>query len=189
MSRAYRIRVHESLRRILRAADKVSTQLELLTILPAEQMAELLGAELGKQGFERDGGHMRRKKDGSTVTVELSTGTVTVEAATTREVNVEAEQTGYAPDARGQGAKRVEEHLREQLKKSLKKRTDDRKQLLQTEVTDRLEAQLGDLRRELDQAANRATAAALKKKAAQLGTIKQVSEDAQSGNLTIVLEV
>ncbi len=152
-------------------------------------MAELLGAELAKQGFERNGDRMHRNKDGGTVTVELATGKVTVEAATTREVHVEAEQTGYAPDARGHGAKRVEAHLREELQKSLKKRTDERKQLLQSEVTDRLEAQLGDLRRELDQAANRATAAALKQKAAQLGTIKQVSEDAQSGNLTIVLEV
>ena len=46
MSRAYRIRVQESLRRVVTAEDHVSTQLELLELLPAEQMADLLAAEL-----------------------------------------------------------------------------------------------------------------------------------------------
>ena len=55
MSRAYRIRVQESLRRVIRASDHVSTDLELLDILPPEQMSELLAQELQKRGFERDG--------------------------------------------------------------------------------------------------------------------------------------
>ncbi len=38
-------------------------------------------------------------------------------------------------------------------------------------------------------AVNRVTAEALKEKAAKLGQIKQISEDAQTGSLTIVLEV
>ncbi len=60
---------------------------------------------------------------------------------------------------------------------------------MQTDVTDRLEGKLCDLRSELDQVANRVTAEALKIKAARLGQIKQMTEDAQSGSLTIVLEV
>jgi len=44
---------------------------------------------------------------------------------------------------------------------------------MQTKVTDRLEAQLGGLREELDQVVNRVTAEALKRKAAQLGQIKK----------------
>ena len=60
---------------------------------------------------------------------------------------------------------------------------------MQAEVTDKLEARLGDLRRELDQAVNRVTAEALKRRAAQLGTIKQLTEDPQSGSMTIVVEV
>ena len=56
-------------------------------------------------------------------------------------------------------------------------------------MTDQLEAQLGDLRQELDQAVNRVTAEALKRKAAQLGQIKEITEDPQAGSLTIVVEV
>ena len=45
------------------------------------------------------------------------------------------------------------------------------------------------MRKELDQVVNRVTAEALKKKAAQMGRIKEVSEDKASGSLKIVVEV
>ena len=48
---------------------------------------------------------------------------------------------------------------------------------LQGKVTDRLEGELGDLRQELDQAVNRVTAEALKRKAASLGQVKEMTED------------
>src|SRR5207249_5589956 len=105
MSRAYRIRVRESLRKVVRAADHVSTQVELLNILPPDQMADLLAAELERRGFARQGGSATRADDGVQVTVELASGTVTVQAAASREINVEAENTGYSPDAKGPAAK------------------------------------------------------------------------------------
>ena len=37
MSRAYRVAVKESVNRVLRAEDRVSTQLEILEVLPPEQ--------------------------------------------------------------------------------------------------------------------------------------------------------
>ena len=50
MSRSYRLKVRETLRKVIRAEDHVSSQLELLEILPCDQMAELL--RQGKQpGF------------------------------------------------------------------------------------------------------------------------------------------
>ncbi len=60
---------------------------------------------------------------------------------------------------------------------------------MQTKVTDRLEQQLAGLRQELNQVVNRVTAEALERKAAQLGQIKELTEDPQTGSLTIVLEV
>jgi hypothetical protein len=188
MSRAYRIRVRESLRKTVRAADHVSTQLELLALLPPEQMAELLAAELEQRGFKRQGDRAVRQQDGGHVSVDLATATVTVQATGTREVAIEGESDGYATDDRGESAKRIEKHLRGQLQKSLQERAAGEKTALQTEVTDKLEAQLGELRKELDQVVNRVTVEALKRKAAQLGTIKQVTEDGQ-GSMTIVLEV
>ena len=52
MSRAYRISVKESETRNLKAGDEISTCLEILEILPPEDMATLLKNELKNHGFE-----------------------------------------------------------------------------------------------------------------------------------------
>ena len=52
MSRAYRITVKESETRHLKAGDEISTCLEILEILPPEDMATLLKNELKNRGFE-----------------------------------------------------------------------------------------------------------------------------------------
>ena len=52
-----------------------------------------------------------------------------------------------------------------------------------------LEGKLGDLRKELDQISNRVTAEALKQKAASMGEVQEVSEDPESGSLTIRVKI
>ena len=189
MSRAYRLKVRESLRRVIRAHDRVSTQLELLEVLPPEQMAQLLREELKQRGFEEKDGTLVRKQKGITITVNPTTGEVSVEAEAAQDAALEMEQDGRAYDDMGPNAKAVRKQLSEQLRKDLEKQAARKEAELQSEVTDRLERELGDLRRELDQAVNRVTAEALKQKAAQLGQIKEMTEDAQTGSLTIVVEV
>lgn len=189
MSRSYRIAIKETLRRIIRAEDRVSTQLEILEVLPCDEMAELLAQELEKRGFERRGDEVVREQDGIRVTVDPKTGTVTVSAESAHEVDLEQQKEGRAWDDVGPNAKEVREQLRKQAKDDLEKKAEEKTSELQTEVTDKLEKRLGDLRRELDQAVNRVTAEALKKKAAQIGQIKEMSEDPQTGSLTIVVEV
>src|SRR5262245_14912383 len=101
MSRAYRIKVRESLRKVVRASDHICTQVELLGILPADQMAQLLAAELERRGFQRQGDRVVRTTDGITVAVDVASGEVTVQAAASREINVEAENTGWTPQTSG----------------------------------------------------------------------------------------
>jgi hypothetical protein len=189
MSRAYRIRVRESLSRVVKAHDRVSTQLEVLEILPREQMGELIAQELEKRGFRRDGDVVVREKEGVTVTVDPVTGSVTVSAEGAEQVELESEKEGRAYDDAGSHADRVRKDLQEQAKKELEEQARRETERLQSEITDQLEAQLGDLRKDLDQAVNRVTAEALKRKAAQMGEIKELTEDPQSGSLTIVVEV
>jgi hypothetical protein len=189
MSRAYRIRVRESISRVLRAQDKVSTQLELLEILSPEEMGALLADELERRGFKKKGAVLTRQNEGVTVTVDVKTGTVTVQAEACETVSEEGERSATSWEETGHQAERMKRDLREALRKDLDKAAQAREAGLQSKVTDQLEAQLGDLRKELDQAVNRVTADALKQKAAQLGQIKEMTEDREAGSLTIVLEV
>ncbi len=189
MSRAYRIRVRESIQRLVRADDRVSTQLEMLEILPCEQMAALLKRELVGRGFTEKSGKLTRTKDGVNVTIETETGTVSVAAELSEKVELEGEKETRAYTDVGPSAQKTKQALREDVRADLERQAQRRQQDLQCEATDKLEGQLSDLRQELDQAINRVTAEALKQKAAQMGQIKEMTEDPQSGSLTIVLEV
>ncbi len=190
MSRAYRIKVQESLRRVLKASDHIRTELEILEILPAEQMAQLLTEELQKRGFEKRGQELIRNEKGVEISVEPSSGTVTVRASALERIDIEASKNVVADADWGQNltteARRAAE---EELRQGLEKEAAKKAAALQQQVTERLEGRLADLRKELDQAVNRVTAEALKRRAAQIGHIKEMAEDQASGSLTIVVEV
>jgi len=189
MSRAYRIKISESLRKVVRASDHVSSQLEVLQILPEEEMSELIAAELEKQGFEREGDVAVRSDQGVKISVNLKTAEVKVESEAEKEVDLSTTREGVAYDDEGPGAEQVRERLRKQAQEGLERNAQQQQDAMQKQVTDQLEGALADLRRELDQAVNRATAEALKVKAKRLGNIKSMSEDQASGSLTIVVEV
>jgi hypothetical protein len=189
MSRAYHIRVREQVKRILRAADRVSTRLEMLEILPPEEMCGLLSEELQRRGFERQGKNLVRRQDAVTVTVEPETGTVTVLAELAEELKLVGEKAGRSYDDVGPSTRQAKAALREQLRAELEQEAKQCNADLATRVTNELEGRLLDLRGELDQIVNRVTAEALKRKAARLGRIKEMTEDQATGSLTIVLEV
>lgn len=189
MSRAYRIKVSESLNRVIRASDHVSTQLELLEILPQDAMAGLLEKELETLGFEREGELLVRQQNGVIVEVDPKTGTLTARIEADQQVQLEREGEANVYDFGSETSQQIQQAKRDQLQNEMEKEADAEQKKLQQEITDRLEAELIDLRGELDQAVNRVTAEALKQKAAQIGQIKEMTEDQESGSLTIVLEV
>ena len=188
MSRAYRIRISESLRRHIHVGDGIQSKLEILDILAPEQTKALLERELAAAGFEQDecGEWVRVDEDGVEVRVDAATSTVTVTAAADAELDLERERviTAWAENdqatrERGQAA----------LSKELEGEAAAHEKELQAKVTEALEGKLGDLRKELDQISNRVTAEALKQKAASMGEIQEISEDPESGSLTIRVKV
>lgn len=190
MSRAYRIRVSESLRRVIRASDHVSTQLELLDILPADETAELLTTELTARGFAAGDDGLVREADGIRITIDPHTGNVTVTAESSEDVNLKREAETYIYEEEGRAARKsAREDLQKQAQRELESEASRKQQELQQAATDRLEAELQDLQGELNTAVNRVTAEALKQKAARIGQIKELTEDPASGSMTIVLEV
>lgn len=189
MSRSYRISVRECVNRVIKAEDRVSTTLEVLEVLPKEQMAGLLAGELEKRGYRREGTLLVKEEDGVVISVDSQTGEVTISAQASEGAKVEGERVGRAYDDIGPHAGQVRENLRQELQRDLEKKVSDKTQELQGQVTDRLEGKLGELREELDKVVTQVTAEALKQKAASMGQIKEMTEDPQSGSLTIVVEV
>jgi hypothetical protein len=189
MSRAYRIRVAESLNKTLQAEDSICTQIELLEVLPPEQMAELLRNELQERGFKEEQGQMVRRDGGVTVAIDPASGEVALTSEAKKDLSIQAEREGVAYDDIGPAEKAVKKALERQLQSDLARHAEHEQGRLQSEATKRLEGQLADLQKELNQAVNRVTAEALKRKAAQLGAIKEMSEDPQTGSLTIKVEV
>ena len=190
MSRAYRIRVSESLHRVIRASDHVSTQLELLDILPVDETATLLTEELLAQGFESTDEGLSRETDGVRVTIDPRTGNVTVTSESTEDIDLKSQQETYVEEEAGAAARKsARADLVKQAKEALEQEANRKEQELQKAATDRLESELQELQGELNTVVNRVTAQALKEKAARIGQIKELTEDPASGSMTIVLEV
>lgn len=190
MSRAYRITVKESETRQLKGSDEICTHLELLEILPGDQMAELLRGELKNRGFEEvDDGRLTRTDGKITVTVDPCSGEVSVKSEESAEVKLEAQRDATGYDDVGMGQAAMRERARGQLKEVLDKKAEAEAGKLQAKATEALEKHLDELQPELGQVVNKVTRDALKQKAAQLGSIKEISEDAESGSLTIKVEV
>lgn len=189
MSRSYRISVRECVNKVIKAEDCISTELEILEILPPEQMAGLLADELEKGGYRREGNLLVKEEDGVVISVNTETGEVTISAEAAESTRVEGERHGRAYDDIGPHASQVREGLRQELQKDIEKKVEEKTSALQGKVTDQLEGKLGDIRQEMDKVVNKVTAEALKRKAASMGQIKEMTEDPETGSLTIVVEV
>lgn len=187
MSRAYRIRVSQSGRRIVRSGDSAKSCLELLPILAPERMAEIVAAELARRGFSVKDGKAERQGD-SGVVVSVDLGTLEVEVRTARETLVERSAERTATSTEPDDPERVASAEAE-LERDVERELEVAEERLHREATQDLERALGDVQQELDQAVTRASAQALKEKAEQLGEISELSENPETGELTIRVKV
>ncbi len=191
MSRAYRISVSESLRRVIKGSDHVTSQLEILAVVPPEELSQILADELAQRGFEKQpDGKWRREEDGIAVTVNAATAEVEVRAEVSQSVVLQSDLTGHYYDESSEAQRNhIRAKLRSDAREELEGQAEERAAALQRQATDALERKLRDLQPELDQIVNRVTAEGLKRKASRLGQIKELTEDPANGSLTIVVEV
>lgn len=190
MSRAYQIRVKESATRTVKGSDEVCTRLELLDILPPEETAALLRAELQNRGFEeKEDGTLIRKDGGLTVTVDPCNGEVSVKSETVSTVDIEVSRQGIGFDDVGALQTHLEAKLRQQAKDDIEAKAGQETAKLQAQATAALERHLDELQPEIGRIVNKVTREALKAKAARLGSVKEVAEDEETGAMTIKVEV
>ncbi len=190
MSRAYRIPLRQAIHQEIAGEDSVSSQLELLEILPAEAMAELLAEELRRRGFEPSADGRLTRTDGDvTIEVDPRSGTVTIAGRVAEEVDIERNKVASGYDDVGPSRQEVTETTEKALQKEVDDEVARRTETLRKQASAAVSRALGTIGRELDSAVNRVTAEALKRKAAELGSIKRISENEQTGDLEIVVEL
>jgi len=190
MSRAYRIRISETLERVVHIEDGVATTLEILPILPKERMQGLLAQELAAAGLTVEDGVARRvtQTDEGEVTLAVDVATGEVSVRVTRATDIALKTTrerNVAEERRVAAAEQLQKEARAALEADADRAAEDARK----KATARLEAELRDARSELDRVVHRVTAAALKEKAAQLGDIEEIAEDEAAGVLTIRVRV
>jgi FtsH ternary system domain X5 len=186
MSRAYRISVKESLSRHVQVDDGVCSSLELMPILPKERMRELLAVELEQKGFKRVAQSATRNDGaGITTSVNLDTGEVSVTAEGHADVALATERTAVVDTVQ---ATDKEQQLRSAAQASLEREAKAEEDALRKKVTSQLEGTLRNLKEELDGVVNRVTGNALKQRAAELGQVEEIHEEA-NGSLTIKVRV
>ena len=162
----------------------------MLEILPAERMAELLKKALKERGYEeQEDGTMTRKEGNTTVKVDPKTCEVSVKSDVTEEVGLEAKREVSGYDDVGPKQQELRERAKQQLSDDLEKKAEKETERLQQRASEELEKKLCDLQPELSDVVNKVTREALKEKAQQLGTIKEISEDERTGELTMKIEV
>lgn len=188
MSLAYRLKIRESETRVLEAKDGISTRLELLEVLPAERMAELLRQTLQQRGFvEQANGTLQRRQGKGVITIDPNDGTVTVTVQEEQEVKHKAEKS--VPVYTGTSPTKVLKEERKLLREQLSQQFAETQKELQVDVANQCEKILQEIQAELDAVVNQVMREAIKIKARQMGEIREIQEDATTGELTIKLEV
>lgn len=186
MSRPYKITVKETLKQTVVAEDSISTTLDVPAILPPDRTAGIVARILREHGFDDDGdGNLTRERGGVVVEVNPDTRRVTASSSSSSEVEVTDKGGGGGCPC----AVRTREKVLQSLQENLARETDQKRAGMQKDVTDRLEKAVSELGCELEQVSNQATATALREKAKQLGEIKSITHNNETGSMTIVVEV
>lgn len=180
-SRPWNIRTPPPVKSVeITATDHIKSKLDIPPILPQDQTAEILRRVLKERGFEEGKGEgsglLHRDNGGVHTEIDPNTGGISISSSETEGIDLPP-PSGGCPCA---------ERAREAIKEA---HIDKGRKKLQARVTERLEREVEDTSCELEGVANQVTSSALKKKAQQLGQIKKITQNEETGEMTILVEV
>lgn len=186
MSRAYRIRVSESLRRTRTVEDHVESRLPILAILAPDRMGELLAAELAARGFAVADGRAVLREGGIEIAVDLASMNVVVriEEESAVDLTTELEGSSVTPEDAAARAR-----LAEAARAKLEQMAQTQDLEVRKRLTAELESALTRIHPVLDEAVNATLRTALRERAAQLGQVQDVQENRETGEMTIRIKV
>lgn len=189
MSRAYRIHIAESLTRHVVVDGGVESRLDLLPIATPGRTREIVREELAREGFEPASDDpdtwVRRVAPDAEVRV-TSDGKVMVRVSHEASIDVhhDAEVRSIVADEAERA--RVE---RARVAADLATRAQAKENALARDASVRALEVLDDARAMLDRVSTATTRRALEERAAELGEIRSVEEDPETGAVTIRVRI
>lgn len=183
MSRAYQIRVSETLTHHVHVDDGIQANLGLLGILGRERQASLLATELEAHGWTvTDGIGRKQLSDEVEIEIDTATGTITVRAHHEEDVQLSADRSGtsYTPD----GSAGEKDRLKAQARAEIDSKARSLDEAARQKLTEKLDAALAAVRPELDEITSAVTRGSLIERAGQMGQIVEVAENA-AGEMSI----
>lgn len=190
-SRPYRVKVRASIQETVVKDDSVTSKLDIVPILSSDQQEAITRGILSEHGFQdddsNDSGSMSRERNGVSVTINPSTGDIEARAEQSESIDLSEEDEvdeGGCP-CRVRNKADIEESMRRRLAK----KAQGIHKSVQELVTGKLLGELSDIACEMEQVANQVTKRALKTRAQEIGNIKSIHHDDNTGGMTIVVEV
>ncbi len=173
----------------LREADATSNSLVVANIVPPGEVQEILREKLRERGWVDTPGGMKRTKNGVTETLDLQTMVVHAEADSERVLEREESRSVSAPRSQigsvvADERRRLEEAT--QITEAEKVRARSR---MQREINERLAATEEERMRELNEVVLDVYRESLKRKAATLGTVTEITEDTDGDDFEMVIKI
>jgi FtsH ternary system domain X5 len=137
-----------------------------------------------KRGFTLEGNVARKSPEpGIVIEIDGDASTITVKVESDLDLKLRGEEHQVPADGASQAL------ARQRIEIGLESIAKEKAELARRELTERLEGKLRDLKVEIDDAVTRATGEALKEKARSMGEVKEITEDPETGSLTIKIEL
>jgi hypothetical protein len=195
MSQIYRVELKDSLSESFDLSDSVKHTLNLTPIIELSEMLDLLEAILEERGFKRVEGEVRRltreNTRGEQVTFDLEQQEVIVSLSEREELSVEVVAGGHYDEdfvSRSEGEQRTRLKLDEQ-KSEAHATLEAHAERRQRALTQKLSESVDDQRRELNEILRGVYAESVKRKAAQLGEVMEISESTDNGQYELVIKI
>lgn len=200
MSYAYRIEVKESRLIEVSGQDGLTSRLEVVDVLPAGEMQEIITRRLLEAGFEKNGEELVATIEGIQIRIQPENREVSLTASKTgsREVEVKLNRSleAHTPgEIAGAGKKRAE--IRQELEKEASRKLDQQAQIardlmtqhLREGATKTLKEALPGIRETLSGISHRIQAEALETKARRMGRVEKIEHDPVNQSMTIVVKL
>ena len=191
MSQLYKIRLKDSVSRIITASDCVDYPIELTEVLPEEEMIDILKGVLKEKGFEQieENIFVKEGSVGEKITVNLEDMKVTAELESAKEVIKEVEiDTHIDADSKREASWHGQEMLKRQ-KERASRELENAERHVQKELTGQLLESEEERLQELNTIMQEVYAESLKRKAGSLGEVTSLNESMENGEYRLDITV